>query len=279
MQYTCNIETKLKSNFLIPNPLYSSSFSPDAPNIFTEYGYTKSHLENTKSIITSINQSIFSSITQSRKLNTTFNTKVWQAVHDYGTLTASNAKDVHLIDHMCHIDPLSDLVLLNSNKDSDDNDKGKEDNKDSSGDGKKKKILKDRLEYLKKTWGNFLVESSDSHQSSDTDTSTSTTLPSKFTANKMESLQEYSSTLAKRKKWLRKKYELNEMLSNIAEQNKVAESILSLMGLNAPYFNIHEVSLLCVNSFFSHLLCAYDFWHISLINIASHLSAFSIFLH
>lgn len=195
----------------------------NAPNILTEYGYTKAHLENTKSIIESINQSIFSSITHSRNLNTKFNQKVWQAVHDYGTLTAPNAQEVDLIDHTSHIDPLSELVLLNNHKDND-NYEGKE---DSTGE---KKISKDRLEYLKKRWGYLLVGSDETSNNSERP----------FIANKMESFQEYSSTLSMRKKWLRRKYEMNRILSKAAEKSIATESILSFMGLKAPYFNIGE---------------------------------------
>ncbi len=188
----------------------------NAPNALTENRYTRPHLENTKSIVQSINKTIFSSITSSRNLHETFNNKVWQAVHDYGTLTASNAQEIKLIDQLPRIDPFTELILLNrieqcNNKSSDNNN------------GNPVDISNERLKHLKKGWTWLLNEQ-------------------QFTANTMESFQQYSQILAKRKKWKKKKYQLNKMLTDAADKSSATEALLSAVGLKAPHFNINEVS-------------------------------------
>ena len=190
----------------------------DAPNTFTENGYTKAHLENTKSIIHSINNTIFSSITHSRNLHDIFNHKVWQAVHDYGTLTASNAQEVKLIDHLSRIDPFSELVLLNQYQNKVTNDSNNNKNEKEND----KSISKERLTYLKKAWTWFLNEH-------------------RFTANKMESFESYCTILTKRKKWLKRRYEWNRMLTNAAKKSSAMEALLSAIGMTAPHFNIDKV--------------------------------------
>lgn len=188
----------------------------NAPNALTENRYTRPHLENTKSIVQSINSTIFQSITNSRDLHETFNNKVWQAVHDYGTLTASNAQEIKLIDQLPRIDPFTELILLNrieqgNNKSSDNNN------------GKSIAISNERLKHLKKGWTWLLNEQH-------------------FTANTMESFQHYSQKLTKRKKWKKKKYQLNKILTDAADKSSATEALLSVVGLKAPHFNIDEVS-------------------------------------
>jgi len=195
----------------------------NAPNALTETGYTKSHLENTKSIVESINSTIFSSITHSRNLYSTFTPKVWQAVHDYGTLTATNAREVNLIDYTPRIDPLTELVSLNKIDDTNHTTKDFKSNGNGSKDDitnlESEEDLK-RIEYLKKRW-TWLKDQS-------------------FTANEIISMDKYMKVLSKREKGLKTKYKLNKMLNQVAEKNGVSKVLLSSIGMNAPHFNIDE---------------------------------------
>ncbi len=194
----------------------------DAPNALTETGYTRAHLENTKSIVESINNTIFSSITHSRNLYDTFTPGVWQAVHDYGTLTAVNAREVNLIDYTPRIDPLTNLVSLNQIDDATKKDENSTSNsRNSQGDNEEDDEDKKRINYLKKRW-TWLKDQS-------------------FTANEIISMEKYTQVLSKRKKWLERKYQLNKVLNQVAKKSSVSEALLSFMGMKSPYFNIDEV--------------------------------------
>jgi signal peptide peptidase SppA len=89
----------------------------NAPNSVTERGYTRHHYENTKAILDSINQSVYSMISQSRNLPKLFDNTVWKHIHNYGTMTAENCKEIHLVDHLPKVNPLMDLVKMNASKD------------------------------------------------------------------------------------------------------------------------------------------------------------------
>lgn len=91
----------------------------NAPNSLTERGYNRPHYENTKAILDSINQSVYSMISQSRNLPRAFDNNVWKHIHDYGTMTARNCKEIHLVDNLPKVNPLMDLIKMNSSKDVD----------------------------------------------------------------------------------------------------------------------------------------------------------------
>lgn len=91
----------------------------NAPNSVTESGYTRHHYENTKAIIDSLNQSVYSMISQSRNLPSIFDSTVWKHIHNYGTMTANNCKEIHLVDHLPKVNPLMDLIKMNDSKDGD----------------------------------------------------------------------------------------------------------------------------------------------------------------
>jgi len=88
----------------------------NAPNSLSEKKYTKSHFENTKDIVQSINQTICSSITSSRYLSNKFDGSIWNSLHDFGTMTAENAKEIGLVDYLPNIDPLSDFLAAKNDK-------------------------------------------------------------------------------------------------------------------------------------------------------------------
>mmetsp|Transcript_2574 Transcript_2574/g.3059 ORF Transcript_2574/g.3059 Transcript_2574/m.3059 type:complete len:728 (-) Transcript_2574:151-2334(-) len=176
----------------------------NAPNTLTERGYTKPHLENTKSLIESINNTVCCSISLSRNVTDTFNSKVWQAIHNYGTLTAANAQEVHLIDHTPRIDPLNILLALN---------RGDMD-KDS------------KQDFLKK-WAWLDYEN--------------------FQANEFISLDKYATLMSKRKKWKHTQYKRNQRIKSFTEKSSAARAMLSMIGCNAPYFNIDEKEYYSLN--------------------------------
>jgi len=88
----------------------------NAPNSATETGYTRAHRENTMAIVESINNTVYASIGQSRQLPLVFNGKVWKDIHSFGTMTADNAQEIKLVDHLPSIDPFSDLVAVNASR-------------------------------------------------------------------------------------------------------------------------------------------------------------------
>jgi protease-4 len=92
----------------------------NAPNSITESGYTKAHYENSKAILDSINESVHAMISHSRNLPKSFDSKVWKAVHNYGTMTADNAQEIKLIDNLPKVNPVFDLVKINACKEEDD---------------------------------------------------------------------------------------------------------------------------------------------------------------
>lgn len=64
-------------------------------------------------MLRSLDYLIFSGIVNSRSL-ITFDDSIWKAVQDYGTLTSTNAKEIHLIDLTTKINPLHDLLAANN---------------------------------------------------------------------------------------------------------------------------------------------------------------------
>jgi len=86
----------------------------NAPNSLTETGYTKEHMQNTKSMVTSINDHSCMEIVRSRSLPATFDEHMWKAINKYGTLTAQNAQELGLVDSSPPINPLN--ALLKGNK-------------------------------------------------------------------------------------------------------------------------------------------------------------------
>lgn len=189
----------------------------NAPNIFTERKYTKSHFENTKSIIDSINDTVHTSIAEARNIYDQFNPQVWGTVHDYGTLSAQNAQEVNLIDYLPRIDPLHELVALN-----------KYDNDDSSNPKKKDddNYMKDRIEYLRKSWTWFLNEQKDE----------------KFIANETILLDDYVKTLHKKEKWMKRTHGWNKMIEDLVAKSSAAEALFDSIGWKAPYYNVKKSS-------------------------------------
>lgn len=107
---------KALENYGIKPYIFKRGSYKNAPNMWTEDGYTKEHLENTQSIVQSINNSICEAIVQSRSLSNTFNSSIWKALYDYGTMTAENALEIKLVDFLPNINPLIDLLDMAKDK-------------------------------------------------------------------------------------------------------------------------------------------------------------------
>lgn len=112
----------------------------NAGSIFTDNAYTKAHLENSRAIAQSINNVMYEKISESRRFPKEFN-RLWQAVHDYGTMSADNAQEIGLVDQLPQVNPLYDLVKI------------------SSGDGENLNVLKTKWSALTGTFdGNKLID-------------------------------------------------------------------------------------------------------------------------
>mmetsp|Transcript_15936 Transcript_15936/g.31781 ORF Transcript_15936/g.31781 Transcript_15936/m.31781 type:complete len:729 (+) Transcript_15936:109-2295(+) len=85
-----------------------------APNIFTEKGYTKAHLETVKSLTASLNNTICTNITNSRALK--FDQVMWQSIFEYGSLKSTNSKEIGLVDSAPAVNPLYFLLQANKSK-------------------------------------------------------------------------------------------------------------------------------------------------------------------
>lgn len=82
----------------------------DAPNMLTEGGYTKQHLENVTNILEAVNGHVCDGIAKMRGLSNFEDPLMWKLVHDHGTFTAKSAQKMGLVDFTPSIDPLQHLI-------------------------------------------------------------------------------------------------------------------------------------------------------------------------
>jgi ClpP class serine protease len=95
----------------------------NAPSIFTQSKYTKSHLENVTSMISSLNSTMCTQIEESRQLLASRGE--WQQIFNYGSLTAMTSVDIGLVDTIPPIDPVNVLMDINKKSVEDDASKKK----------------------------------------------------------------------------------------------------------------------------------------------------------
>lgn len=88
----------------------------NAGSIFTDSKYTKAHFQNNLALINSINKVIYDKISDSRRFPKDIN-HMWNAIHNYGTMTADNAQEIGLVDHLPNVNPLYDLVNVEDTDD------------------------------------------------------------------------------------------------------------------------------------------------------------------
>ena len=99
----------------------------NAPSILTQSKYSKSHLENVTSMISSLNSTMCTQIEESRRRGnssdaTTKSSSLlsldddmpWQKIFNHGSLTATNSADIGLVDTIPPLDPVN--VLMDMNK-------------------------------------------------------------------------------------------------------------------------------------------------------------------
>jgi len=171
----------------------------NALNTLTEKRYTASHLKNTKSLVESLNQTLCSSIVDSRRVSDGLNDSAWKKLHDYGTMTAENAKEIGFVDYLTNIDPLADFITANKDEES--------------------------FTRLQKKWGTLKLDN--------------------FQANDSLSYDEYLSLLRKRKEVRKILWQVHAVFKDAAEKNGVAKTTLSMLGYEAPYFNVDKVREWC----------------------------------
>jgi len=87
------------------------SINTDAPSIFTDKKYSKTHLESVKSMTSSLNNTICTCINNSRALN--FDDIMWRSIFEYGSLTPSNATEIGLVDSTPPVEYLLSLLDVN----------------------------------------------------------------------------------------------------------------------------------------------------------------------
>ena len=85
----------------------------NAPSILTQSKYSKSHLENVTSMISSLNGTMCTQIEESRRITATTKSS-WQKIFNHGSLTAMNSADIGLVDTIPPLDPVN--VLMDMNK-------------------------------------------------------------------------------------------------------------------------------------------------------------------
>ncbi len=91
----------------------------NAPNMLTEHGFTREHLENVTNILESANDHICDGIAKMRGLsNFEDDPLMWRLVHDHGTFTAKEAQKMGLVDFTPPLNPLQHLLdSANNEKD------------------------------------------------------------------------------------------------------------------------------------------------------------------
>ena len=201
--------------------LLSSSFFSDAPSIFTDRKYSRSHLETVKSMTSSMNDTIRTCIGNSRALN--FDNVMWQSIHDYGSLTSTNSSEIGLVDCIPPVDPLPSLLGMN-----------KEEAKE-----KQKQALKNALTKVKKDVEEDETKAEDDNNKKDKTVSRQKFEDkfgihecfSKFTATESISLGKYKQMLDKKKSIERTQRKISDMLHNMSEKSTATSMILSALGL------------------------------------------------
>lgn len=183
----------LKKNGIIAHVFKHGQFK-NAPNSFTESGFTRPHYENTSDLLESINQSVYEMIEYSRSLPTSYNKTVWKAIHDYGTMTAENAKEINLIDNLPKVNPVFDLVRMNASM------------KDKSDD--KKNLVSE----IKNKFRSMLEEND-------------------FDANGEITFEEYATSLKEKQRNKEKYANVLKKIEDASKRSTATESISKLAGV------------------------------------------------
>ena len=181
----------------------------DAPSIFTDKKYSKTHLETVQSITSSVNDTFRTCIENSRALK--FDNVMWQSIFDYGSLRATNSTEIGLVDCTPPVDPLVSLLTVNRRK-------------------AKKRV--------KKSFKSLLLSSDEK----DEDTTISDRVKfdetfgthesfSKFSATEAVSLVKYKQMLNKKERVERIRMKINNVFHRLSETSTATSILLSSLRM------------------------------------------------
>ena len=131
----------------------------NAPSILTQSKYSKAHLENVTSMISSLNSTMCTQIEESRRggnssdattkssslLLSLLDDMPWQKIFNHGSLTAMNSADIGLVDTIPPLDPVNVLVDMNKSASLDDDAR------------EKKKKTKKKMTTMSTMWESLLA--------------------------------------------------------------------------------------------------------------------------
>jgi len=187
----------------------------NAPSFLTEKKYSSAHLENVKSMTSSLNNTIRTCIETSRPMN--FDNVMWQSIFDYGSLTSSNSEEIGLVDFTPPVDPLHSLLGFNSRKEAE-----------------KRKKKQKKKESLSQSSVNEGVSGEKAGDLSEEENTVSMLglheSFSKFNATHEVSLVKYKQMLNKNAKLESRRKQLNNTLQKLSETSTATSMILSSLG-------------------------------------------------
>lgn len=87
----------------------------NAPNMFTETGFTREHRQNLQNMVEHIDRNKRDAIVDDRNAKG-FNPVVWKMIRKHGSFTGPQALKLGLVDHLPKLCPLDALLLSNTSK-------------------------------------------------------------------------------------------------------------------------------------------------------------------
>ena len=180
----------------------------NAPSVFTDSKYSKTHLENVKSMTGSIDDTIQAAISSSRDLK--FDGVMWKRIASYGHMSAANSKEIGLIDASPVVNPLSSLLKMTKKEAKIEGErKNSKPSEDEEDEGEKKSKIRLKAEDK---FGNEVVDG--------------------FVATEAVSLSEYKSMLARRERVEGRSKDVARRLQKLADRSTATASILSALGFD-----------------------------------------------
>ena len=180
----------------------------NAPSIFTDSKYSRAHLENVKSMTSSIDDTIQAAISSSRDLK--FDGVMWKRIMSHGTMSAANSKEIGLIDASPVVNPLSSLLKMTKKEAKIERErKNAKPSEDEEEEGEKKSKIRLKAEDK---FGKEVVDG--------------------FVATEAVTLSQYKDMLARREKIESRSREIARRLKKLAERSTATEAILSALGFD-----------------------------------------------
>ena len=182
----------------------------DAPSIFTDKKYSKTHLETVQSITSSVNDTFRTCIENSRTLK--FDNVMWQSIFNYGSLRATNSTEIGLVDCTPPVDPLASLLTVNQCK--------------AKKKAKKSSFMSSLLSSDEKDEEATISERVKFNETFGTHESFS-----KFSATETVSLVKYNQMLNKKERIERIRIKVNNVLHRLSETSTATSFILSSLRI------------------------------------------------